>query len=389
MLSRVARTAFAVLIIASSSIGSASADYTTAQIFETRRDEAPGFSRQRIGFGEPLFSFSTLLADDLVVETADAASGADEPAIRIRAAEGGDNFAIEIHRIGFPAFAEAQIAGYAFLGMRGYERVLQDFDNSNAALGHLAGATLRADGSYNRMARLVTVSRGRDVLFVYAAFDYDDYPVYRETLSRFLGAIEMDEPGAPMEALEMIEAAGGERLAVSPDWTTIEADTEGEGRSDYALSLGDQEYPNLFVTIRPIALEDARQLGVGIIGDYTEQVEASPLAKFAGDAEMETELDGDGAPLAYAYARGVLTVDGALLVSMFRIQTNHDAASSAIIGLNGFDARRGAEGFDAEIRDLIFKGWVAGSSAYAMLARSLHRGIEHLETDLDIRSLGH
>lgn len=366
-----------------------SANYTIEEIFETSRDSAPGIERRQMDVGGPLFTFSTLVDKDLVTVRRDDSANPDKPVVLRMEAEGHARLVIEIHRIQFPTFAEAQVAGSAFLGMRGYDRVLQDFAKSNAAFGHLAGATLRKDGSYDRMARLATVSRGREVLFIYAAFDYDDYPAYRETLSRFLGAIEMDIPGGPMDALQVIEAEGGERFAISPEWQIIEADIGEHGRSDYQLSLDGQEYPNIFVTIRPASLEEARTLGAGIIRKYTEQVDASPHAEFAGEAEMNTELGANEEPAAYSYARGIRTVDGALLVSMFRIQTNHQSASSAVIGLNSFDARRGVEGFDADIQERIFKGWVAGSSAFTILARSLQHGIDHVENDFDIRALGH
>lgn len=365
------------------------ANYSTEQIFTTSREEAPGFSRQRIDFGDSSFAFTTLVPDSMTVWTGDGSEASDEPVALIYEPEERDRFLIEVRRIEFPAFAEAQVAGYGFLGLQGYNRVIQDKDNSNAAFAYLAGGVAEENGSYSRMARLATISRGNEVLFIYATFDYGDFPEFQDVLSRFMGAIKMDEPGTPMDALREMTAAGGERLLIPSDWAVRDADTQDPGRTDFDMTLDGNEYPNITATIRPVSLEEGRKLGAEMIQTYTRQVEESPNAEFAGDAEMKTYQSDTGEPIAYGFARGLITVDGALLISEFYIQTNHDVESMSIIGLNSFDVRRGVDQFPAEIQDQIFKGWVTGSSAYAVLRISLHEGVEYFKNDLDITALGH
>jgi len=382
-------SALAILAIIPLSGGKTMANYSAGQIFTTTRDEAPGYSRQRIDFSDPHFTFTTLVPEAMTVWTGNGTGGSDDPVALIYEPEERDRFIIEVRRIEFPAFAEAQVAGYGFLGKLGYNRILQDKENSNAAFGHLAGAVAEGNGNYSRMARLATVTRGNAVLFIYAAFDYADYPEFEDVLARFMGAIEMEEPGTPMEALREFRAAGGERVLVPADWALHEEEVSDAGRTDFDLSLGDQEYPNLTATIRPISLEEGRKLGVGMIEQFTKQVEENPKVAFAGEAEMQIYKSESGEPTGYSYARGWDADTGAHLVSEFMIQENADADSISIVGLNSFDVRRSIETFDDEAKDIIFKSWVTGVSANAVLRISLGLGNEYLKNELDIRTLGH
>lgn len=386
--------AFGVLTFALAvplTIEEAVANYTTEEIFRIDTGEASGFSRQEIDLGDTGFSFSTLVKDGMDIWTGDGAQEPGEPIARIYEPENRDALMIEVHRIEFASFAEAPSAGYGFLARQGYNRVIQDKANSNAGFGYLAGGVVDENDNYSRMARVAAITHGKEVLLIYAVFDYDDYPQVEDAVARFLGAIKMNDTGAPAESLRDVKASAGERFLVPSDLSLQELDTQGEpsGTSDYSLTMEGREYPNLLVMIRPIALAKGRELGVKMIEQFTKQVDESPKASFAGEAEMQTYKSDSSEPTGHSYARGWDTDTGAYLVSEFMIQENADAGSTSIIGLNTFDLRRGIDTFDDEAKDIIFKAWVTGVSAYSAAQISLKEGADHYRRNLDIRAIGH
>ncbi|WP_407352498.1 hypothetical protein [Luteimonas sp. R10] len=372
-------------------IGEAVANYTAEQIFRIETEEASGFSRREIDLGDTGFSFSTLVKNGMDISTGEGAQEPGEPIARIYEPENREALMIEVHHVEFPSFAEAPSAGYGFLARQGYNRVLQDKAKSNAGFGYLAGSVVEENGDYTRMARVAAITHGKDVLIIYAVFDYDAYPEVEEAVAHFLGAIKMDETGAPADALRDMKTSSGERFLVPTDLALQELDTKGEpsGTSDYTLTLEGQEYPNLLVMIRPITLEEGRDLGVKMIDQFTKQVEENPKASFAGEAQLQTHKSDNGEPTAHSYARGWDTDTSAYLVSEFMIQENADAEATSIIALNTFDVRRGIDTFDDEAKDIIFKSWVAGASAYSATYISLQEGADHYLRDLDIRAIGH
>lgn len=367
------------------------AAYTTEQLFSTRTDQGENDVRSDVDFGQPEFSFTVVVPRDLHVWTQDGEPDmGGEPLARLYYPERRDEFMVEVHRIKFPGFAEAITAGHGFLARQGYNRILRDAGRSNNAFGLLAGAVEEEGGTYGRMARLATVSRGRDVLFVYAYFDYDDYEHYEPVVSRLFGTLRMNEDGAPAEALETVTAPGGTEFLVPSGWiVTLNDKPEREGASDYSLSLPDQEYPNIQVQIRPDDLETGRQLGVGMIEAFNRQIEENDQFRFVGDGEQVTHSNASGETVAYSYARSwdILETE-APMVSEFHIQKNADS-TLAITAINAFDGRRKVDQFDDEIADLLFRNWVVGLSAYAAARMSLLNGLDGFRQELDIRAVQH
>ncbi|WP_273786545.1 hypothetical protein [Brucella intermedia] len=86
--------------------------------------------------GQPEFSFTAVVPRDLHVWTRDGdTDAAGEPFACLYYPERREEFMVEVHRIAFPAFAEAITAGHGFPARWGYNRILRDADRCQSAFG--------------------------------------------------------------------------------------------------------------------------------------------------------------------------------------------------------------------------------------------------------------
>jgi len=364
--------------------------YSTERILATSNTISGKFSRQKVELGKTGLSFSTILNENMHVWT-DPSPVKEGVVARIYDPENRDKLMIEVHHILFPSFADASTAGYGFLALNGYNRILQDSSHGNSVFGFLAGSEFKEGLGYDRMSRLAVVSHGSDVLIIQATFDYDDYPDYEDALSRFFGGLEMESESAAFKTLKEQTAKGGEVFLYPEGWDlkTVDSSNKPEGTSDYNLSINGEEYPNLVVHIRPVDLAKGREVAADMISTFTKQIDDSSQASFVGDADMETIKSSSGEPIAHAYARGWDTTTGGHFVTEIFVQRNADVASISVLGLNTYDARRNIRSFDKETQDIIFRSWVAGISAYSVVKKSLVMNRDAIKRDFDLRVLDH
>jgi hypothetical protein len=379
-----------VFLFLASLKGVSMAAYTTEQLFSTSTEEAEGFATKAVDFGSPEFAFTTLVNEQMELWIGESSENEDEPLVRVYSPEQRDEFMIEVYRVKFAAFAEAITAGHGFLAKKGYNRIVRDIDKSNNAFAMLAGGLADESGNYTRLGRLAVISRGAEALFVYAHMDYDDYPKYEPTVSRFLGALRMKEDGALQNAFEVVKAENGSEFFAAKGWSVKKNDKpERQGASDYSMTLPDQEYPNIQIQIRPDNLETGRKLGAEMIAALTKEIEGSSKAHFVGEPELTTMKTESGESYAYTYSRGWdINETGVPMVSEFQIQKNKNG-TIAICGYNTYDSRRKVGEFDEEAGNLLFKNWVVGVSAYAAAQMSLLHGKDDFLRGLDIRAVGH
>ncbi|WJH37678.1 hypothetical protein N7E02_02315 (plasmid) [Aliirhizobium terrae] len=283
------------------------------------------------------------------------------------------------------------MTGYGFLALKGYNRIIQDKSKGNTVFGYLAGSDYDDARGYSRMARAAVVTHGRDVLVVVAQFDYDDYPELEDRLAMFFGGIKMEEAGAAFESLAEEKTEHGESFLYPRDWQVKKLDAADRpvGSSDYSMAMEGSEFPNVLLLIRQGNLEEARKVGAKMISEFTDQVEKSGKASFAGDPTLETFKDEGGDAIAHSYARGWDIPSGGPFVSEFYVQKNLAASSTSIVGLNSLDVRRRIDTFDEEAQQALFKGWVTGVSAYSVVKMSLTHDEDAVSKEFDLRATGH
>lgn len=359
--------------------------YTAERIFAISDQAAAGSLRKKIDLGETGFSFTTLLDDKMEIWIDPAVNDKEGVIAKIYEPENRDKLMIEVHRLRFPSFAEAQVAGYGFLALNGYNRIIQDRAKGNTVFGYLAGSEFDDAKGYSRMARAAVVTHGRDVLVVMAQFDYDDYPELEDTLARFFGGIKMEEASSAFESLTEKKTEHGERFLYPRDWQLKKLDDTDRpaGSADYSMAIEGNEYPNVLLLIRQGTLEEARKVGAKMISEFTDQIEKSGKASFVGNPTMETFKNESGEVIAHSYARGWDTASGEPFVSEFYVQKNAAPSTTSIVGLNSLDVRRRIDTFDEESRQTLFKGWVTGVSAYSLVKMSLTRDEEAISREFD------
>lgn len=363
--------------------------YSTERILAISTEESGKYTRKKIDLGETGFSFSSILNDKMDIWTEEAPQEKEGVIARIYEPEDRDKLMIEVHRLRFPSFADAQTAGYGFLAINGYNRILQDQEKGNSVFGFLAGSEFKEGAGYSRMSRVAAISHGRDVLVIHAAFEYEDYPDYEDALSRFFGGIRMEDDGDAFASLRQEKAKGGEIFLYPKNWDVKKVDSSGkpQGTSDYNLSLDGEEYPNLVVHIRPVDLTKGREVAAEMISKFTKQIDQSGQTSFAGDAEMQTIKNTSGETVAHAYARAWDMAAGGHFVSEIYVQKN-TSLSISVLGLNTYDARRNIRSFDAESRQMVFNGWVTGVSAFSVAKISLGQERSEIERQFDLRAVG-
>ncbi len=363
--------------------------YSTERILATNTEISGKYSRQKIDLGETGFSFSTILNDSMDIWT-EPSPPKEGLIARIYDPENRDKLMIEVQRIKFASFADAKTAGYGFLALNGYNRILQDTDKTNSVFGFLAASEFKEGTGYGRMARLAAISHGRDVLIIQATFDYDDYPRYEDALSRFFGGIQMENDSEAFKSIKQETAKAGEVFLYPRDWDLkmVDSSNKPEGTSDYNLSLAGEEYPNLVVHIRPVDLAKGKDVAVDKISTFTKQIDDSQQASFIGDADMETIKGQSGEAIAHAYARGWDTATGGHFVTEIYVQKNARPSSISVLGLNTYDARRNIGSFDKETQQIIFKGWVSGVSAYSVAKISLAGTDKKIAQEFELRAVG-
>ncbi|SCX34670.1 hypothetical protein DSM25559_4550 [Agrobacterium rosae] len=381
----------ALLMLVSVMTGVSMAEtYPTERIFAISDEAAAGSSRKKIDLGETGFSFTTLLDDKMETWTDPGVNDKQGVIAKIYEPENRDKLMIEVHRLRFPSFAEAQVTGYGFLALNGYNRIIQDKAKGNTVFGYLAGSEFDDAKGYSRMARAAVVTHGRDVLVVMAQFGYDDYPELEDTLARFFGGIKMEEASSAFESLAEKKTQHGEIFLYPRDWQLKKFDDTDRpaGSADYSMAMEGNEYPNVLLLIRQGSLEEARKVGTKMISEFTDQVEKSGKASFAGDPTLETFKDENGKVIAHSYARGWDTPSGGPFVSEFYVQKNAAPSTTSIVGLNSLDVRRRIDTFDEETRQILFNGWVTGVSAYSVVKMSLTQDEEAISTEFDLRAVG-
>ncbi len=363
--------------------------YSTERILATNTEISGKYSLQKIDLGETGFSFSTILNDSMDIWT-EPSPPKEGLIARIYDPENRDKLMIEVQRITFASFADAKTAGYGFLALNGYNRILQDTDKTNSVFGFLAASEFKEGTGYGRMARLAAISHGRDVLIIQATFDYDDYPHYEDALSRFFGGIQMENDSEAFKSIKQETAKAGEVFLYPRDWDLkmVDSSNKPEGTSDYNLSLAGEEYPNLVVHIRPVDLAKGKDVAVDMISTFTKQIDDSQQASFVGDADMETIKGQSGEAIAHAYARGWDTATGGHFVTEIYVQKNARPSSISVLGLNTYDARRNIGSFDKETQQIIFKGWVSGVSAYSVAKISLAGTDKKIAQQFELRAVG-
>lgn len=365
--------------------------YPKERIFAISDEATAGSSRKKIDLGKTGFSFTTLLDDKTEIWIDPAMDDKRGVIAKIYEPENRDKLMIDVHRLHFPSFAEAQVTGYGFLALNGYNRIIQDKSKGNTVFSYLAGSDYDDARGYSRMARAAVVTHGRDVLLVVAQFDYDDYPELEDRLARFFGGIKMEEAGSAFESLAEEKTEHSENFLYPRDWQVKKLDAANRpvGSSDYSMAMEGSEFPNVLLLIRQGNLEDARKVGATMISEFTDQVEKSGKASFAGDPTLETFKDEGGDAIAHSYARGWDIPSGGPFVSEFYVQKNLAASSTSIVGLNSLDVRRRIDTFDEEAQQALFKGWVTGVSAYSVVKMSLTRDEDAVSKEFDLRATGH
>lgn len=363
--------------------------YSTERILATTTEISGKFSRKKIDLGEIGFSFSTILDDSLHIWT-EPSPPKEGVIARIYDPENRDKLMIEVQRIQFASFADAKTAGYGFLALNGYNRILQDTTKTNSVFGFLAASEFKEGTGYGRMARLAAISHGREVLIIQATFDYGDYPRFEDALSRFFGGIQMENDSEAIKSLKQETAKSGEVFLYPRGWDLkiVDSSNKPEGTSDYNLSLGGEEYPNIVVHIRPVDLAKGTEIAMDMISTFTKQIDDSAQASFVGDADMETIKSQSGEILAHSYARGWDTKSGGHFVTEIYVQKNATPSSISVLGLNTYDARRNIASFDKDAQQIIFKGWVTGVSAYSAAKISLGQTYKEIEQEFDLRAVG-
>ena len=370
-------------------MGSAMA-YTTEELFSVRTDEAEGFERKDFSPVGGNFDFTAIVHRDMTIWHADSSDEDGEALLKIYFPERRDELMIEGHRAQFPSFAQAMLAGHGFLANRGFDKIIRDLERSNHVFALLSAAQTDETGAYKKMARLAAVSHGKDVLLLYAELEYDDYKQYEPVLSRFFGSLTMKDDAFSTDALRSVKATGGETFLVPVEWSLSEPADAAPPIKDYKLDLAaDQEYPNITLQIRPGDLDKARELGATMVKDFSEQVQASGKADFVTEADMQTKKRSSGTAYAHSYARGWdVRESGIPMLTQMIVQQNVSPKSISLITFDGYDSVRKALSFSPEDRDQLYKWWVTGGSAFALVQLSLADGIESVEADLSLRKIG-
>jgi hypothetical protein len=364
--------------------------YSTERLFALSGEIAKGYSEKHIELGDTGFGFTTIVSDKMDVWTDSDIAEADGVVAKIYEPGNRDKLMIEIRRVRFDSFAEAQTAGYGFLSLNGYNRIIQNKEKGNTVFGFLTASEFDETSGYGKMARAAVISHGKEVLIVHATFDYDDYPAYEDALGRFFGGIKMDDPSKAVESLSQQTAKKGEVFLYPRDWQVQEIDSRGkpEGTSDYNLSLEGAEYPNLVVHIRPADLAKGREVAADMISALTKQIDDNPQVAFTGQPEMETYKGASGQEIAHGYVRSWEISSGGQFMSEIYVQRNSEPSSISVLGLNSYDVRRHIASFDEETRQIIFKAWVEGVSAYSIAKWSLAQQPQDFSSEFDLRAIG-
>jgi hypothetical protein len=362
--------------------------YTTEELFSTSTENGGGFTRTDFTFEVSELSFTTLVPDAMKVwigknpEEGDVVARVYDPAQR-------DNFLIEVHRVDFPSFAQAISAGHGYLSRLGYDRIIRDEAKSNHAFALLSAVKQEPSGEYGQMARAAVVSRGTTVLIAIATLRYDNYRAYEPVIARFFGGLRMALDIALDKQLKSVTGAQGTRFLVPAEWSVAETGKASEaGAADYAMTLSENEYPNISCQVRPGTIESGREFAVQMSEAFTASIKARPEARLDGAPERKTYNRPHGAVVGYSFAQQwTLTKYALPMIAQFNVQIN-ESKTLGLCGLNAFDGQRNT-GHDDESTDIIYRNWVVGISAFAIARLSLQDGTDAVLNDLDIRQLGH
>lgn len=381
------RFALTIAILLTATAGSSSA-YTAEELFSTSSEASDGFSRREFTFAAPELSFTTLVPQNLEVWIGEDPNESDVVA-RIYDPDRRDAFLIEVHRVEFPSFAQAISAGHGYLARLGYDRVIRDATKSNHAFALLSAVKLERPDKYGQMARAAVVSRGTTVLIAIATLRYDDYPVYEPVIARFFGGLQMASNVALDKLVKRVDASNGTAFLVPVEWSVEQTElASNENAADYAMTLPDNEYPNVSCQVRSGTIRDGRDLATQASEDFSASIKASSVAQLDGLAERKTYNDPHGTITGYSFAQPWTATRYSLpMIAQFNVQSNKDK-SLGFCALNAFDGQRNT-GHDAETSDMIYRNWVVGISAFAIARLSLLDGADKVLNDLDIRRLGH
>ena len=338
---------------------------------------------------EEAMAIRAVLPEGLEVVRPDAAALNEPfaPVAIVYDPERRDEFSIEVHRIEFEAFVSANPAVLGHLFVRGFERIIDAPGYESSLLVHeVAGGRLgAAAGEYEEFVRARAFSTGRIVFIILARTAAEEWDRYADALKTVFESLEY-RARFDGESLRVTEFG----FAMPTGWNstgTAPNPTPDVSAGSQTYALGEREYPNFGVQFRRDGLDGAKEAAARQIGAFEASIEGEVSATFTGPAESERREAPDGNVVAYTWVRPWALLDPGLFFASSinaRALANEDSperidARSVITTLNNTNIiADGIMAEEAEIRELLFRGWAMGSSAENVATISLVEGLDAL-----------